>query len=206
MCRFQQLVVVYALVGKPNTLGFGSIQNLTEQHRSHCRLGANDSSQHPCVATTWMNSQLQKSGVKLCASRSNTNVATKCQVHAGPNRCTVYCRDCWQRAASNAKKAFVNDTERFAIGFCQVSKVCSSTKCWRGTRNNDGPNVLVCFDAIHCGNNLGHHWRRHGVALVWVVQGDGGDTVCNIKKDQRHGSRLASTLNTHARSRIYRRH
>ena len=182
----EQRVVVDAAPHEPDPLGLGAVEHLAEHHRRHHRLRPGDAPKHPRVAAARVQPELQEPGVELGPAGGEAHVAPERQVHPGADGRAVDGGQRRQRAAGDAQEPLVDVAEARAVGRPQVAEVGAGAEGRRRPGDDERADRLVTLDLVHRRRDVGDHRGGEGVALLGVIERQGGDAVTDVGADQCH--------------------
>lgn len=185
--RGQQLVVGHATMGKADSLCLGTIDDFAEENGGSRGLRATDVLEHPGVAATGMDTDLQKTIVEAGRLAGQPHITDERQIHPRPDSSAIDSGDGRQRAAPDPEKAFVDGQETFLFAVAEMGEVRTRTEGGTGASDDERLHFRVGFDLVEGGLDLATHVEGHGVPTIGIVEGEGGYWSVDGGGDQWHG-------------------
>jgi len=124
----EQLIIGHAAMGETYPLGFFAVHDFAEQHRSSGGLGAGDVLEHPGMATSGVDADLEEAVIEPGGLAGQAHIADQGKVHAGADGCAVDCGDGWQGASADSKESFVDRQQSLLGAVAEVGEVSASAK------------------------------------------------------------------------------
>ena len=131
--------------------------------------------------------------VEFGAPGRDSHVAAEGEVHSGADGGAVDGGDRRQRAAGDAQEPLVDASQAVPVGLRQVAQVGPGTERRRLPGDDDRADRLVGLELVHRRHDLVDHRGRQRVALVGVVERQGGHPVDGLGKHVRHAPDSDST-------------